>query len=86
MIEVRSYKERLLKQHMPYLATERKAQKADIPNSTPFYRFTEKIHGTSTYFLGASPLINMYLVGSSLVVLKDIHQETFDYFIYWKEF
>lgn len=36
VIEVRSYKERLFKQRMLYLATQSKAQKADIHNSIAF--------------------------------------------------
>lgn len=49
VIEVRSYKERLFKQHMLYLGTESKALKADIHNSITFQMITGQIHGCYTY-------------------------------------
>lgn len=49
VIEVRSYKEGLFKQHMLYLGTESKAHKADIHNSITFQMITGQIHGSYTY-------------------------------------
>lgn len=45
-----------------------------------------QICGPYTYLLRVSALINMYVVGGYLLILKDIYQENSNYLIYWKEF